>query len=53
MRGERKPVPEHFRHRIVPTLAGAELQTHYGYVLKAFASADEARSYYALHCPEV
>lgn len=53
MRRERKPVPAHLRHRIVPTATGAELRTYYGYVLKAFTSIDEARSYYAQHCPEI
>lgn len=52
MRRERKPVPAHLRHRIVPAKAGFVLATHYGYVLKAFASIDEAQSYYAQHCPE-
>lgn len=53
MRGDRKPVPEHMRHRIEPTATGFDLQTCYGYVLKSFASKDDACAYYDLHCPEI
>lgn len=53
MKRERKSVPAHLRHRIVPTSTGFELRTYYGYVLKAFTMIDDARAYYALHCPEV
>lgn len=44
-----KAAPEHLRHRIVSAGAEVELRTHYGYVLKAFASVEEAEAYYAWH----
>lgn len=49
---ERKPVPEHQRHRIVPTATGFDLQTYYGYVLRSFATVEDAQAYYVRHCPE-
>lgn len=45
------PVPEALRHTIRPVDGGFELVTCYGYVLKRFETMDEARAYYAWHCP--
>lgn len=53
MRGDRKPVPEHLRHRIVPAASGFELQTCWGYVLSTFPTIEDAEAYYAWHCPEI
>lgn len=50
MRGARKPVPEHLRHRIVAVGATFELQTYYGYVLCSFATTEDAQAYYVRHC---
>lgn len=49
----RKPVPAHLRHRIVPAATGFELRTHCGYVLHTFTTLEDARAYYAWHCPEI
>lgn len=49
---QRNSVPEHLRHRIVPTAGGFDLQTCYGYVLKAFTAIEDAQAYQERHCPE-
>lgn len=46
-----KPVPPALRHVIAQTTKGFELRTHQGYVLKVFATIEDARTYYAWHCP--
>ncbi len=46
-----KPIPPNLRHVIVQTASGFELRTCWGYVLKAFARIEDARAYYAWHCP--
>lgn len=45
------PLNPKLRHVIVPVTGGFELRTYLGYVLKAFPTLEEARAYYAWHCP--
>lgn len=46
-----KDVPPELRHKIIPAARGFDLVTHQGYVLKSFATEQEASDYYAYHCP--
>lgn len=51
MKYSRPPVDPKLSHVIRRTATGFELATHYGYVLASFKTKDEARAYYAWHCP--
>jgi hypothetical protein len=50
-RGHAKPVPEALRHVVRAAGDGFELVTHCGHVLRRFETLDEARDFYAWHCP--
>lgn len=51
MRRRAPPIPEHLRHVLVEVESGVELRTWSGYVIKAFATREEAMAYLGWHCP--